>query len=125
MSLMDICHRQIYDRVIDGKEYQLIKRKNLIKSFLDLGVKLSIPEQTVLKDILQPTFQDFTDINVLQQFLTDLGITEDIPKPTKHLDFSHLEPSDIRMLNKIIKYMEAHKIQDVLDLMGNQNININ
>ena len=119
---MDACKGSIYDKVIDGKEYQLIKRKSLILNLQKSGASLSIPEQVEFKGILRPIIQDYIDIKIIQDFLSDLGIKEDLPVKTKHMDFSTLEPEDIRIFNKIIQYMEVNQIDGVANFLKEENI---
>jgi hypothetical protein len=52
ITLMDVLHNKIYDKVIDGKEYQLIKRTCLINQLNRIGVPLNLREQMMFKDLI-------------------------------------------------------------------------
>jgi len=58
----------------------------------------------------------------MQIFLEDLGIKEDYPENSRHMEFEALEPEDIRTFNKIISHMKINKMLDVIDFLGIQNI---
>ena len=121
-SLMDIIHKNIYDKVIDGKEYQLIRRTNFVDRMINIGINLNLEEQIALSEILPLTLNDYWDINGIKILLENLGIWEDIPKSSKHLDYLKLEPNSIRLFNKIIKYMKENNISDPDEFIGQENI---
>jgi hypothetical protein len=120
-TLMDIFHKNVFDKVIDGKEYQLIRRASLINTFKNLGIPFSIDEQMYFKDLVRPIIQDFVDVKILKEIMEDLGISEDIPPSTRHMDYNKLEGPSIRIFNRIIKYMKRHKISDVVDFLCKEN----
>ncbi|CAI2385535.1 unnamed protein product [Moneuplotes crassus] len=122
LSLLDICHGDVFDKVIDGKEYQIIKRKELISSFQKLGIVFSIPEYLSIKEFFSPTIQDFVDLNKLHTFLEQFGIKEDKPESTKHLNFDILEPCDIRVFNRIINHIEFHKLNSSQDMLNPEDV---
>lgn len=81
-TLMDIVHKKICDKVIDGKEYQLIRRNDLINIFDRLGIKMNLKERYVFKNLIKPVVQtnnenrEFIDIETIQSVLGELGIFE-------------------------------------------------
>jgi len=101
----------IMDKVVDGKEYQLIRRERLIKwlekykIIEDYGVKLN--------KVFFPFIDDLIDVKNIQKILSEWGIKEDIPYSTKHLNYEMLEGPAIRTFNKIIKYLDDNNIMDV------------
>ena len=121
-SLMDIIHSRIYDRVIDGKEYQLIRRSSFINWMNKVGVNFSLEDQIHLTNILPLTINDLWDTEGIKMILDTLGIKEDIPPPNKNLDFSKLQPNSIRIFNKIIAYVQENKIDYIDDFIGKKNI---
>lgn len=110
LTLHDIIHEEILDRIIDGKEHQLVKRNKLMESFEKLGIKFSIPEYITLKELFTPVFEDYAGVVNLQKFLADLGIKENIPKSDRHFSFEILEPVDIRLFNRIINYLNFNEV---------------
>ena len=121
-SLMDIIHKNINDKVIDGKEYQLIRRTHFVDRMINIGINLNLEEQIALSEILPLTLNDYWDINGIKILLENLGIWEDIPESSKHLDYSKLEPNSIRLFNKIIKNMKESNISDPDEFIGQENI---
>ena len=119
---MDVIHKDIYDKVIDGKEHQLIRRTNFIKWMTDIGVDITLNDHTIISDLLPLVLNDYSEINGIKILLENLGIWEDIPKSSKHLDYSKLEPNSIRLFNKIIKYMKESNISDLDEFIGQENI---
>ena len=53
---------KIIDKVIDGKEYQLIKRQDMFDWIVNAGIKLSLLEQEKLKTIAKHLYLDFVDV---------------------------------------------------------------
>lgn len=117
-TLSDILNKKVFDKVIDGKEYQLIRRASLINTFRNLGIPFSIDEQIYFKDLVRPIIQDFIDVAVLREIMENLGIVEDIPPSTKHIDYNKLEGQSIRIFNRIIKYMKKNEILGMLSVLN-------
>lgn len=107
-TLSDLTNDMVYDRVIDGKEYQLIKRNDLFECFGE-----NVAQKEVLKSILRPIFQDYVDIKTVEELLKELGIQEPLPKSNKYMDYEILSGQDIRQFNKIIQHMKDNDIIDV------------
>lgn len=102
-TLSDIVHDKICDKVIDGTEYQLVRRSDLVSTLSSEGAKLTISDQLHFKDLFRPLFQDYIDLKPLLNVFASLGIAEKMPLSTKHLDFDSLSGSEIRFFNRIIK----------------------
>lgn len=124
ITLMDVLHNKIYDKVIDGKEYQLIKRTCLINQLNRIGVPLNLREQMMFKDLIWPIIQDYIDMSVVKGVLEKLGITENMPTNTKYLNYSKLQPSAIRIFNKIIRYMDTHDMNDIVEFLRKENLEV-
>lgn len=120
--LFEVCKGYILDKVIDGKEYQLIKRRNMKKIFSDLGIEFSIPEFIVFKELLVWVYQDYWDMERLQKFISELGLKVDIPEGNKHMDYTTLEPNAIRTFNAIIDYMEVKDLTSARDVLDEDDI---
>jgi len=124
MSLMDVLHKSVIDKVIDGKEYQLITRTSLINNLMNVGVSLSLNDQVHFKDLIRPIMQDFVDVKLVLKILEDLGIFEDVPPSNKHLDYNKLEGPAIRIFNEIIRYMKTNEIIDTLEFINKDNCDL-
>ncbi|CAI2360161.1 unnamed protein product [Moneuplotes crassus] len=109
-TLSEVCKGYIYDRVIDGVEYQLIKRQSLINAFKNIRINFTTPELCELKSTLNPIFRDYCDLGAFIDVLSTLGIKEDIPVGNKYMDYHTLEPTAIRIFNLINEYMEKNMI---------------
>ena len=57
---------KIIDRVIDGKEYQIIKRQDMFDIFVNSGIKISLFEQEELKFVARHLFLDYVDVGKVQ-----------------------------------------------------------
>ena len=57
-TLMDVIHSRIYDKVIDGKEYQLIRRSDFVDIMNNIGVNFSVDEHLVLANIIPLVLSD-------------------------------------------------------------------
>jgi len=119
-----VIHSKVFDKVIDGREYQLIKVKELLLSFKKIGIEFDQKDKKYLNDLLVPILNDLVDIKVLERILGDLGIKEDIPVSTPQIDFSKLEGQTVRICNKIIRYMRAYDITDVSKLIQRDEIEL-
>ena len=65
---------------------------------------------------------NFLEVKSISKILSQLGISEDLPKSTKNFNYDELSGSGIRIINKIIRYMREHKIKDVSNFIGKENI---
>lgn len=77
----------IRDKVIDGHEYQLIKRDNFIDALEEIGIHTTLRDKDNLKLLLPTTLLDFIDLKHILDMFERLGIHEDIPESTKMLNF--------------------------------------
>lgn len=123
-SLMDILHKKIHDKVIDGKEYQLIKRKSLINSLSSFGIAMNYEDVQYFKDLIRPVIQDFVDVRVVLDIMNDLGISENLPPSNKHMDYKKLEGPSIRIFNRIINYMKTNEIMDIINFLNKENLDL-
>ena len=121
-TISDIIGPKIFDQVIDGKEYQLIRRGDFIKSLENEGIQLTIQEINLLKDVIKPIWTDAIDVNNLEEITKNFGIYEDYPTDNKHLDYSSLTGPSIRTFNKIIKYMNENYISNILSMIPKNKI---
>ena len=123
-TLTDILNHKIYDKVINGKEYQIISKGDMLNCFRRIGIDFDERDKRYLNDLLAPIFSNFIDVKVLENILQNLGIYEDIPSSNNQIDFNMLEGSTIRFCNKIIRYMKENDIIDVSELIKKNEIDL-
>ena len=116
-TISEIISSKIFDQVIDGKEYQLIRRGDLIKSFENEGILITNQEINCIKDVIQPIWIDSIDAKNLEEITKSFGINEDYPTNNRHLDYSTLTGPAIRTFNKIIKYMNESNTTDIMSII--------
>lgn len=66
--------------------------------------------------------KDTIKIKSISRFLDELGIKEKLPESNKHMDYSALDLTSIRLLNKIISYIDSNNISSVDEFIGQENI---
>ena len=121
-TISEIIDGKVFDQVIDGKEYQLIKRKDLIQSLENQRITLTTQDLNLIKDIIRPIWIDSIDIKNLEEITKNFGINEDYPADNKHLNYSTLTGPAIRTFNKIIKYITENNISDIMNLIPKNKI---
>jgi hypothetical protein len=105
LLLSDVVGPYIIDKVIDGKEYQLLRRSDLLNSLKHKKIYLSLKDSILLKDLIPPLFQDCINLKTLEKILKKLLIREDLPKWSKLYPYNSLSGNTIRVFNKIISFM--------------------
>ena len=116
-TLMDILHHKVYDKVVDGKEYQIVLKADLLQSFRRIGIDFDDKDKKYLNDMLIPLHNNYIDVKAMVDIMGDLGIYEDVPRPTAQLDYSQLEGPTIRIWNRIVRYMKQNDINDMNELI--------
>lgn len=86
-TLMPLLHSKIYDKILDGKEYQLIKYRHFYQQLKTSGFSLSIPEKKAIEHVITPFLPKTMELKSLMNLLSKLGIVEPFPKSTRHLDY--------------------------------------
>ena len=104
---------KIIDKTIDGREYQLIRREYLFDCFETLGFTLSLSDRQWLKTVFTPLISDLVNVDIVVKTFEILGIREDVPQVCKSMNFDTLTGSAIRVINKILKYMNENNILDI------------
>ena len=124
ITLLEAINSKVYDKVIDGCEYQLIRKRDLIAWLKKIGLEFDEKDKKYLDEMLIPVLNDSTDVKELIKILGGLGINEDIPPSTKTLDYFKLDGRTIRTFNKIIKYLKEYDISDVLKIIPKEEIDL-
>ena len=75
---------------------------------------------------IKPVLRDNININDIAFLLNNLGIEEKLPKSTLQLDYKRLKGPEIRIFNRIIRYVNDHLDFDdkefAVKLIGEHNI---
>lgn len=87
ITLMPIIHSRIYDKVLDAKEYQLIKYRHFYQQLKDFGFSLSPVEKKSIEHVITPFLPGTMEVNSVLNLLSKLWINEPKPKPTRHMDY--------------------------------------
>ena len=125
LTLYQIIHPKIYDKMFNGSEYELINSKSFFKILELRGLRISSDEKRAVSNLLKSNYLlDVFEVDKVIKILEELDIREDIPNPSKNFDYKHLAAPDIRIMNRVIKYMDDHIIDDVEDFIGNGKISV-
>lgn len=123
LTLYQIIHKKIYDKMFNGREYELINSRSFFKLLAERGFKISEDEKKAVNNLLKTHFLlDVIEVNKIAKILEELDIREDIPNPSKNFDYKHLSAPDIRTMNRIIKYMDENGIEEIEDFIGKDRI---
>lgn len=117
-----IMNQKIFDKVIDGAEYRFIKNRHFIRMIKRVGMSLSYNDEMSIKSIVPSLLKGCIDITRLEELLVKLGIEDEKPIPTKHLNYSKLTGPSIRIFNKINHDMNELEIDEIEDFIGKENL---
>lgn len=117
-----IIQPKIFDKVIDGKEYRLIKNRHFIRLLKRAGLGLSYNDEMWCKNLIQEVFPGWVDLSGLELLLSNLDICDEKPESNKHLDYSKITANTIRIFNKIDHDMIQLGIKEVADFIGKKNL---
>ena len=107
LTLYQIIHPKIYDKMFNGNEYELINSKSFFKILEQRGLRISAEEKNAVTNLLKSSnLIDVFEVDKILKILEELDIKEDIPNPSKNFDYKHLSAPDIRIINRVIKYMD-------------------
>lgn len=118
LTLYKMIHHKVFSKTIDGKEYQVIKLDHLFETFESRGFIVDQKDQIRIESILKPIILDLVDVESMRYYMSKLGITEELPKSTRHLDYTKLKGPAIRVFNSIIQYMDVNNVNSVIELIG-------
>lgn len=123
LTLYQIIHKKIYDKMFNGREYELISAKSFFRILDDRGFHTAPNEREAIGNLLKNSnLIDVIEVNKIVKILEELDIHEDKPLPTKNFDYKHLGAPDIRQVNRIIEYMDKNNIKDIEDFLGKGRI---
>ena len=110
---------KIFDKVVDGFEYRLIKYKHFIQIIKRKGLCLSYNDEQCIKDLIQEVFPNTINILALENLFKNLGIEDE--KPVQSYNYSEIPGPVIRIFNKINYILENQGFKDILDFLGEEN----
>ena len=123
LTLYQIIHKKIYDKMFNGREYELINSHTFFKLLGKYGYKFTEEEKRAVSKLLKTSyFIDVIEVEKISRILSELYIKEDIPVATKNFDYKHLSAPDIRMINRIVEYMDKNNIKEIEDFIGRDKI---
>lgn len=124
MTLYQIIHKKIYDKMFNGREHELISAKTFFSILEERGFPASAGEREAIGNLLKNSnLIDVIEVEKIVKILEELDIKEDKPVASKNFDYRHLSAPDIRQVNRIIAYMEENDISEVEDFLGRERIN--
>ena len=111
----------VLDKIIDGAEYQLCKRNNLVESFENIGIILNNVDKIKLKELVPPILNDYINLSRLIEIFSSVGIFEKLPANRKYIDYIKIDGPRIRLFNKINQNL-IRENYDIVDFIGLKNI---
>lgn len=82
---------------------------------------LSYNEEQCIKNLIQEVIPGSIDMKALENLLKNLGIEDEKPQSNKHLDYSKISGSTIRIFNKLNHDMNEQSVEDLGDFIGPNN----
>lgn len=121
-SLFKLIHQIIFSKMIDGIEYQLVKKEYLYQTLEHAGFELNQTDREAFEHLISPILRDNINIDSIRHYLNLLGVDESLPEQNAYLNFSTLKGPAIRIFNRIIKFINEHKLNSIEELIGQDNI---
>jgi len=123
LTVLQVINEKVYDKMINGREFQLINATSFFHLFSVEGLDFDENEKRVIINLLKITFMiDVIDADKFIKIMEALDIKEDIPKSTGTMDYHQLVAADIRMVNAIIEHMDSNDIENFEDFIGKDKI---
>lgn len=122
LTVSTILMNYIEDKVIDGCEYQLIRRSKLFAWLKKFKLIDNLYQELSLKIILAPTIRDLVEVRKLIEMMSHAGIKEDFPLQKGRLEYEKLKGPSIRTFNKIIEYLKENNVTNILDILPHHSL---
>ena len=112
--------------MFNGVELELISARHFWRMLHKHGFKTVGDERICVTNVCRHSLSvvstanengnpnDFTEIfevKPIEKILAQLGITEDVPTPTKNFNYDDLSGSGIRILNKLVREIKNDDLQ--------------
>lgn len=115
-SILDLIQDKVFDKVLNAREYQLIKYKHLYKILTGFGLTITGDTKQGIEYLIPPFLEQTLEIHSLVSTLAKFGCYELFPKSNKHINYRskvfylffplEMEGPTVRILNRIIHQME-------------------
>lgn len=90
-----------------GREYQLIHSMDFFQCVVEADIQPSNAERAAIIAVLDSyMIPEVFLMSSLYEIMKNAGIEEDVPVPTKNFNYSELDGKSIRIINRIIKYLD-------------------
>jgi hypothetical protein len=122
LGVTDLIGDFIQDETIEAIECQVITPSELFNCLRAYEIfPNNDADQEVIEKVLKLTSFDsrYIMVNDLVNIISSLGICEHRPLDTQFLEYSSLKGREIRILNRLIYFMEQNKVKDIKKLFGN------
>lgn len=86
-TILSIVNPKVYDKVLNAKEYQLLKYKHLFKLLTENGFTVTSHQRQSVYAILTPFLDESLELNSLLLTLTKYGNIELFPKSNQHINY--------------------------------------
>ena len=116
LCLTDLIRDWLYDFTVEGIEHEVISIKDFFECLEKQGIKCEDDHQReIIERILRLTSTDpnWLLVSNLTTILKTFGVKEDLPDDNKFIKFSYLKGKDIRIINRLIYYLEKSNTKDV------------
>ena len=127
-TLYNLIHYKIYDKMFNGVELELISARHFWRMLHNVGderiwvtnvCKHSLSAATSGNPSGDPNdFTEIFEVKPIAKILSQLGITEDVPKPTKNFNYDDLSGCGIRILNKLVREIKNDDLQVSLYILA-------
>lgn len=125
LTLYQIIHSKIYDKMFNGREYELINSKSFFRMLEERGFSIDEKEKKAVSSLLKNSYLiDVIEVDKISKILEELMIKEDIPAPSKNFNYKHLTAPDIRLMNKVVQYLDEHNMEEIDDFIGKERIKL-
>jgi hypothetical protein len=91
-------------------EYEVVTMSDVQAIIADCTtIDFEQTEIDILKDVFKTKrFEGFVIFEELQRALVAFGMVVDLPQPRKHLNYASLNLKSIRILNRLVAYLEKN-----------------
>jgi hypothetical protein len=113
---------KIFDRVFDGKEYRLLKYRHFIRLIKRKGLGLWYNDEQCIINLIQEILPGNIDVTGIEVLLTKIGIEDEKPRSSKHLDYSKITGPTIRIFNSLNHNMNKLGQEDLTDFLEEKNL---
>jgi len=86
-TILNLVTSKVYDKVLNAREYQLLKYKHLFQILVNNHFPVSEDERKVVRWIIPQFFDNTMELNALLSTLSKFGNYELFPKSSKFINY--------------------------------------